>query len=57
MLCWLLTDWVQVYTIFKKRYQLEHVAMEVTDISGMSLHFACRSVSVSSCLFQTLSHT
>ncbi|CAE7410894.1 lvsA, partial [Symbiodinium microadriaticum] len=33
------SDWAidsddEVYTIFKRRYQLEHVAMEVTDVSG-----------------------
>lgn len=34
----------QVYSIFKKRHNLKNCAMEVTDVHGSSLLFACRSV-------------
>lgn len=34
----------EVYSIFKRRYQLKNSAMEITDTTGYSLLFSCESV-------------
>lgn len=39
----------EIYSFFRRRHQLKYTAMEVTDVMGYSVLYACESVQV--CLF------
>lgn len=43
-----------IYSFFKRRYQLKHTAMEITDSKGHSVLFSCSSVSDCDVILTTL---